>query len=110
MNEQDFTEDIKALARQVAQMLAGKTPYERSLMLHQAQEIWDDIREEKLGPEGARQADADETLMDMTAAWVGAMVQDLPPPSQIEVLQLLRELQKNARFDRLTGDLDIETQ
>src|SRR4028118_2201265 len=103
MNEQDFSEDIKTLARQVAQMLAVKTPYERALILHQAQEIWDQMREEKLGLEHARRADADETFTDMTAAWVGAVVQELPPSSRIEVLQLLSELQKNARFDRLAG-------
>jgi hypothetical protein len=109
MNEQHFTEDIKTLARHVAQMLAGKTSYERALILHQAQEIWDELREERLGPEGARRADAGETFMDMTSAWVGAVVQELPPSSQTEVLQLLSELRKNARFDRLTGDLDFES-
>jgi hypothetical protein len=91
-------------------MLADKTPDERALILHQAQEIWDGIRQETLGPEGATRADTGETFMDMTAAWVGAVVQELPPSSRIEVLQLLSELQRNARFDRLAGDLDIETQ
>ncbi len=64
----------------MAQVLAGKTPYECALISHQAQEIWDKMRQEKLGHERARQAhahqmDADETFVDMTAAWVGAVVQ-----------------------------------
>ncbi len=108
MNEQDFTEDLRTLARQVAQMLAGKTPSERALILHQAQEIWDALREEKLRREGALRADEDDTFMHMTAAWVGAVWQELPLSSRDEVLQLLSELQKNARFDRLTSDVEIK--
>jgi hypothetical protein len=107
MNEQDFTEDMRTLAREVAQMLAGKTPYERALILHQAQEVWDTLREERLGREGALQASADDTFMDMTAAWVSAVCQEMPPSSRVDVLQLLSELQKNAQFDRLTLDVDI---
>ncbi len=108
MNEQDFTEDMRSLARQVAQMLAGKTPYDRALILHQAQEIWDVLREERLGREGALRADEDAMFMDMTAAWVGAVWQELPPSSPVEVLQLLSELKRNAQFDRLTLDLDVD--
>ncbi len=92
MNEQDFSEDMRTLARQVAQMLTGKTPDERALILHQAQEIWDTLREEKLSREGALRADEDDTFMDMTAAWIGAVWEELPPSSRVEVLQLLSEL------------------
>ena len=102
MNEQDFTRDMKTLARQVAQMLAGKTPNERAIILHQAQVIWDTMREEKLGREGRN-----DSFMDMTATWMSAVLQELPTSSQSEVLQLLSELRENAQFDRLTHDIDI---
>jgi hypothetical protein len=78
------------------------------LILHQAQVVWDALRGERLGREEALRVDEDDTFMDMTAAWVGAVWQELPPSSHVEVLQLLSELQKNARFDRLTSDVKIK--
>jgi hypothetical protein len=108
MNEAEFTEQMRTMAQQVAQMLADKTPYERSLILHQAQAVWDTLREEKLGVQGARQADEQETFMDATAACMGAILQELPLQSRIEVMQLISQLQQNAIVYCLTQGLDLE--
>lgn len=62
MNQDDFTQDIQDKARQIAALLSTSTPYERSLVLHEAQFLWDEEQAARLGVERVLESEAQDDV------------------------------------------------
>lgn len=92
------------LARRIAAQLAGCSPERRALILRRAQVLWDEA------PASTRTGAAGveiESFMEVTSGWLAAVLNELPPLPRIEVLQLLSQLEENARFDRLAMGVQL---
>jgi hypothetical protein len=105
MSHHDFTAEIHARAQHVANHLNALTPYERSLVLHEAQAIWDERAANRAG-EALDQVEADNEATEIaaTAAWIGARLHTLSPQTRAELVQLIEGLSNDARLERLMED------
>ena len=99
MNQDDFTDDIQDKARQITALLSRSTPYERSLVLHEAQFLWDEEQVARVLEEEAR-----DDMAALEAAYVGRLLQNLSPQAREHVVAIIEGLSNNARLSRLIGN------
>ncbi len=94
MNQDDFTQGIRDKARQIAALLSAATPYERSLILHEVQFLWDEEQAARLGIERVLESEAGDDVAALEAAYIGRLMQNLAPPAREHVVALLEGLSK----------------
>ena len=108
MNQDDFTHDVQEKAHQIAALLSTSTPYERSLILHEAQAQWDEEQAARLGGGRVLESEAREDVAALEAVYVGRLMQNLSPQAREHVVALIEGLSNHARLSRLVGD-DFKT-
>jgi len=103
MNEREFNQHIQEKAHHVAGYLNTLTSYERELVLDAAHAIWEKQR-------GAEQAAEDERedALTMITEWLGQVVRRLSPESVVSLVQMFKEIDEDARWERLVADLPVE--
>ena len=99
MNESDFEGRIKMRACEVVDALEGLTPYERALVLHQAEIMWSEL--ETLTPAQLADREAQDDADAVLAAWMGAVLQRLGPVAAKRLIGLARDLDNEARLERM---------
>lgn len=104
MNQDDFTQDIRDKVRQIAALLSHSTPYERSLVLHEAQAQWDEEQAARMGINRVLEGEAQDDVAALEAAYVGRLMQNLAPPAREHVVALIEGLSNHARLSWLIGD------
>lgn len=67
MNQDDFTQDIQDKARQIAALLSAATPYERSLILHEAQFLCDEEQAARLSIKRVPESEAHDDVVAMNS-------------------------------------------
>lgn len=103
MDAHELNGRLKPKATHVANYLNPLTPYERALVLHQAEIIWAERR--RGGPDPAEQ-ESDARLL--TGQWLANMVQRLSLDDLDQLIDMAQRLDEGAsRFSRLTEELDI---
>jgi hypothetical protein len=103
MNEIEFNQHIREKARRVADYLSTLTPYERALVLDAAQSIWEERRTATLTEQLAE--DAREDALTMITEWLGQVVRRLSPESVVSLVQMFKEIDEDARWERIMQDL-----
>jgi hypothetical protein len=84
----------------IANYLNALTPYERALVLHQAQILWSQRRHKWFDPE----EESDTRLI--AGQWICNVIQRLSQEHTDMVIALVQELDDQGSIERLTNDLD----
>ena len=90
-----FKNHIQERGQHVANYLNTLTPYERSLVLSEAQRIWDDRREGRPQP-----YEADDSVFFL-GHWLSQVFTRLSPAAQAYVIEMVQEIDNTERFERL---------
>lgn len=102
MNEVEFTQMVQDKAVQVADLLGALTPYERALIWHEAEAIWQERQEQREG-ETTSQNFEREAALDGVCLWLVEVFRELLPEGRRAVLALAERLADEEQFLRLVG-------
>lgn len=92
---ENFDNFIHARALNLVNLLQGLTPYERRLVLQEAQALWEEGESSQ-----AQAGEADATVFS-SGQWLAGVFIRLSPPARAGLLEVAKRLDEMERFERL---------